>query len=76
MSNEAAAQTVSQHVTQVGPFLVAAIALFGVLTGGAGRLISIAKVGLPKPTAVSLGYLVPELVLSFFIAGAHYSSTS
>lgn len=130
MSTEAAALTISQHVTQIALFLVAAIALFGgsvqmflgqpdtsprldnvhrfmagvyfsmgliclwagltirsqaflvyllalgVLIAGVGRLVSIAKVGLPKPTAVWLGYLVPELVLPFVIAGAHYSSTS
>lgn len=45
----------------------------GVLLAGVGRLVSIAKVGLPKPTAVWLGYLIPELVLPFIIAGAHYA---
>lgn len=44
---------------------------FGVLLAGVGRLVSIAKVGLPKPSAVWLGYLVPELVLPFVIAIAH-----
>jgi hypothetical protein len=122
------ALTVSQHIAQVGLFLVAAIAIFGgalqmvlgqpdsaprldnvhrfmagvylstgliclwagltiraqgflvyllalgVLLAGVGRLVSISKVGLPKPTAVWLGYLIPELVLPFVIAGAHYSS--
>jgi hypothetical protein len=121
--------TVSQHVAQIGLFLVAAIATaggtlqmvlgqpdtaprldnvhrfmagvylatgliclwaaftirvqgtlvyllaFGILLGGIGRLISIGKVGLPKPTAVWLGYLVPELVLPFVIAGAHYAGS-
>src|ERR1041385_7044322 len=33
----------------------------GVLLAGVGRLVSIRKVGLPQPTAVWLGYLVPEL---------------
>jgi len=47
----------------------------GVLLGGVGRLVSIGKVGLPKPTGVWLGYLIPELVLPFVIAGAHYAST-
>lgn len=47
----------------------------GVLLAGIGRLISISKVGLPKPTAVWLGYLIPELVLPFVIAGAQYAST-
>lgn len=47
----------------------------GVLLAGVGRLISIRKVGLPKPAAVWLGYLIPELVLPFVIAGAHYAGT-
>ena len=46
----------------------------GVLLAGCGRLLSISRVGLPKPAAVWLGYLVPELVLPFVIAGAHYAS--
>lgn len=55
-------------------FLVYLLAL-GVLLAGVGRLISINKVGLPQPTAVWLGYLIPELVLPFVIAGAHYAGT-
>ncbi len=47
----------------------------GVLLAGVGRLVSIGKVGLPKPTAVWLGYLIPELTLPFVIAGAHYAGT-
>ena len=47
----------------------------GILLAAAGRLVSIAKVGLPKPTAVWLAYLIPELVLPFIIAGAHYAGT-
>lgn len=47
----------------------------GVLLAGCGRLLSIRKVGLPKPAGVWLGYLVPELVLPFVIAGAHYLGT-
>ena len=124
-----AALSVSQHIAQVGLFLVAAIAMLGgslqmylgqpdtsprldyvhrfmagvylstgliclwaaltirqqgllvyllalgVLLAGVGRLVSISKVGLPKPTSVWLGYLIPELVLPFVIAGAHYAST-
>ena len=124
-----AALSVSQHITQVGLFVVAAIAMFGgslqmylgqpdtsprldnvhrfmagvylstgiiclwaaltirqqgflvyllalgVLLAGMGRLVSISKVGLPKPTSVWLGYLFPELVLPFVIAGAHYAGT-
>lgn len=121
--------SLSQHIAQIGLFLVAAIAIFGgslqmylgqpdtsprldnvhrfmagiylatgiiclwaaltirqqgvlvyllslgVLLAGTGRLISIRKVGLPQPTAVWLGYLIPELVLPFVIAGAQYAST-
>jgi hypothetical protein len=54
-------------------FLVYLIAL-GVLLAGTGRIVSIAKVGLPKPTAVWLGYLVPELLLPFVLAAAHHAS--
>ena len=39
---------------------------------GVGRLVSIAKVGLPKPAPVWLGYLIPELLLPFVIAIAHH----
>ena len=52
--------------------LIYLIAL-GVLVAGIGRLVSIAKVGLPKPTAVWLGYLIPELLIPFVMSGAHYS---
>ena len=45
----------------------------GVLLAGLGRLVSIAKVGLPKPPAVWLGYLVPELLLPFVMAAAHHA---
>ncbi|HYA66253.1 MAG TPA: DUF4345 domain-containing protein [Burkholderiaceae bacterium] len=45
----------------------------GVFLAGVGRLVSIAKVGLPKPSAVWLGYLVPELVLPIVIVVAHSS---
>jgi hypothetical protein len=55
-------------------FLIYLLAL-GVLLAGVGRLVSISKVGLPKPTAVWLGYLIPELVLPFVISGAHYLRT-
>ena len=54
-------------------FLVYLLAL-GILLAGMGRLVSIAKVGLPEPRAVWLGYLVPELLLPFVLAGAHYAS--
>jgi Domain of unknown function (DUF4345) len=62
-----AAITIRQQGTLV--YLLA----LGVLLAGLGRLLSISRVGLPKPTAVWLGYLIPELVLPFVIAGAHYA---
>ncbi len=63
-----AAFTVRQQGTLV--YLLA----FGVLLAGVGRLVSIAKVGLPKPAAVWIGYLVPELVLPVVLAFAHARS--
>ena len=63
-----AAITIRQQGTLV--YLLA----LGVLLAGIGRLVSISRVGLPKPTAVWLGYLVPELILPFVIAVAHYAS--
>ena len=51
-------------------FLVYLLAL-GVLLAGVGRLVSISKVGLPKPAGVWLGYLIPELLLPIVIAVAH-----
>lgn len=63
-----AAITIRQQGTLV--YLLA----LGVLLAGAGRLVSISRVGLPKPAAVWLGYLVPELVLPLVIAVAHYAS--
>ena len=53
-------------------FLIYLLAL-GVLLAGCGRLLSISKVGLPKPTAVWLGYLIPELLIPWVMAGAHYA---
>jgi hypothetical protein len=55
-------------------FLVYLLAL-GVLLAGIGRLVSMAKVGLPEPKAVWLGYLVPELGLPFVMAGAQFAGT-
>ena len=55
-------------------FLIYLLAL-GVLLAGIGRLVSIAKVGLPEPAAVWLGYLIPELLIPFVMAGAHYAGT-
>jgi hypothetical protein len=62
-----AATTVAQQGTLV--YLLA----LGVFLAGAGRLVSIAKVGLPKPAAVWLGYLLPELVLPIIIVVAHHA---
>lgn len=47
----------------------------GVLLAGIGRLVSMAKVGLPEPHSVWLAYLVPELVLPFVIAAAHFAGS-
>ena len=49
---------------------------FGVFLAGFGRLISIRKVGLPKPAAVWLGYLIPELVVPIIIVVAHHSASA
>jgi hypothetical protein len=62
-----AALTVRQQGTLV--YLLA----LGILLAGVGRLVSIAKVGLPQPAAVWLGYLVPELLVPFIMAGAHHA---
>jgi hypothetical protein len=62
-----AAITVREHGTLV--YLLA----LGVLLAGIGRLVSIRHVGLPKPSAVWLGYLIPELALPFVISIAHYT---
>lgn len=59
-----AAWTVTQQDTLI--YLIA----LGVFLAGVGRLISISKVGLPKPTAVWLGYLIPELVLPIVMVAA------
>ena len=54
-------------------FLVYLLAL-GVLLAGTGRLVSIRKMGLPKPAGVWLAYLVPELVLPFVMAISQFLS--
>ena len=63
-----AAMTIRQQGTLV--YLLA----LGVFLAGIGRLVSISRVGLPRPAAVWLGYLIPELVLPLVIAAAHYAS--
>ncbi len=61
-----AAITIRQQGTLV--YLLA----LGVFLAGVGRLVSIGKVGLPKPAAVWLGYLIPELLLPVIIVVAHH----
>jgi hypothetical protein len=48
----------------------------GVFLAGLGRLVSIRRVGLPKPTRIWLGYLIPEMLLPFVIAIAHHASNT
>ncbi|HUL68518.1 MAG TPA: DUF4345 family protein [Burkholderiaceae bacterium] len=62
-----AGMTIRQQGTLV--YLIA----FGVFLAGVGRLVSMAKVGLPKPNAVWLGYLIPELLLPVVVVLAHRS---
>jgi hypothetical protein len=63
----------ARHIREQGT-LVYLIA-FGVLMAGIGRLVSISIVGLPEPAGLWLGYLVPELLLPFVIAGTHWDTT-
>ncbi|MGA8050492.1 MAG: DUF4345 domain-containing protein [Burkholderiales bacterium] len=65
-----AAFTIRQQGTLV--YLLA----LGVFLAGVGRLVSISRVGLPKPAAVWLGYLIPELVLPIVITVAWRLSTT
>jgi hypothetical protein len=59
-----AAITIRQHNTLI--YLIA----LAVLLGGIGRLISISIVGMPQPSSLWLGYLIPELVLPVIIAAS------
>ena len=63
-----AAITIRQQRTLV--YLIA----FSVLMGGIGRLLSMSKVGLPEPTGLWLGYLIPELVFPVVIVVAHWAT--
>ncbi|MGH7690284.1 MAG: DUF4345 domain-containing protein [Gemmatimonadaceae bacterium] len=63
-----AARTVTVQDTLV--YLLAV----GVFLAGLGRLLSIARVGLPKPARVWLTYLVPELVLPLVIVACQFAS--
>jgi hypothetical protein len=62
-----AAITIRQQGTLV--YLLA----LGVFLAGCGRLLSISKVGLPKPAGVWLGYLIPELLLPIVMVAAYSS---
>jgi len=67
--------SVPQIVVRVVLFLFAAMVYLiaaGVFVAGCGRLLSMSKVGLPEPHALWLGYLVPELVLPWVLAAAHF----
>lgn len=46
-----------------------------VFLAGCGRLLSISIVGLPAPSAVWLGYMIPELVLPWILFAAHRLGT-
>jgi hypothetical protein len=62
-----AAITIRQQETLI--YLLA----LGVLIAGIGRLVSVARVGLPHPKALWIGYLIPELTLPFVTVIAHYA---
>lgn len=65
-----AALTIRQQGTLV--YLLA----LGVFLAGCGRLLSMSKVGLPKPSAVWLGYLIPELLLPVVMVAAQAIGSS
>ena len=44
----------------------------GVCLGAIGRLISMAKVGVPEPPALWIGYAASELILPLIIVVAHF----
>jgi hypothetical protein len=54
--------------------LIYLIAL-GVALGGTGRLISMAKVGLPEPHALWIAYVASEFILPLIIVVAHRTQT-
>jgi hypothetical protein len=63
-----AAITIQKQQTLV--FLIA----LAVLMGGIGRLVSISQVGIPEPTSVWMGYLIPELTIPVIIVIAHLTT--
>ncbi|NVJ21975.1 MULTISPECIES: DUF4345 domain-containing protein [Myxococcus] len=64
-----AGRTIRQQGTLV--YLIA----FSILMAAVGRLVSMGKVGLPEPTGLWLGYLIPELGFPVVIAVAHWMQT-
>lgn len=60
-----AAVTIRQQGTLV--YLIA----LAVFIAGIGRLISMAKVGIPEPHVLWIGYAASELILPAIIAAAH-----
>jgi hypothetical protein len=65
-----AAVTVRQQGTLI--YLIA----LGVVLGGAGRLISIAKVGIPEPHALWIAYAASEFILPLIIVVAHRAQSA
>jgi hypothetical protein len=61
--------TVRQHGTLI--YLIA----LAVAIAAVGRLISMAKVGIPEPHALWIGYAASELVLPAIIALAHRATS-
>ena len=47
----------------------------GVSLGALGRIVSMAKVGVPDPPALWFGYAASELILPLIIVVAHYATT-
>ena len=64
-----AAVTIRQQSTLI--YLIALV----VGIAGIGRLISMAKVGVPEPPALWIGYAASELILPLIIVVAHFFST-
>ncbi len=64
-----AAITIRQQGTLI--YLIA----LGVCLGAIGRLISMAKVGVPEPPALWFGYAASELILPAIIVVAHFLTT-
>ena len=64
-----AAVTIRQQSTLI--YLIALV----VGIAGIGRLISMAKVGVPEPPALWIGYAASELILPLIIVVAHFLTT-